>query len=267
MRLSHSVVLGCALLVAAATANVAFAAAGDTKGKGKQVYVWHLDEGRGQEVKEAGGKGPVGKFTGDIQWADGVSGQAVQLSGTVAKPQFIAFAGDDHLDITEGLTLAAWIWMEALPQGGQENKGTIYFKNTYYLQVEPPNGNLAYYFYGTNPEGYHLSENKVKADRQWHHVAVTWDGSKVRWYIDGQKDPKEVNQTGPGRTTPAKAVYVGGESNACCPRFFQGRIDELAVANYALSDREIKDLISAALAVAPKGKLAVQWGRLKSGAR
>ncbi|HID57200.1 TPA: LamG domain-containing protein [Candidatus Poribacteria bacterium] len=240
-----------------------YAGKGDVKSKGKQIYIWHLDEGQGKTVKEANGKGPDGEFVGDIQWVDGVSGSAVLFSGKVGKPQYIAFDGDDHLDITEQLTLAAWISLDAIPTGDQKNKGTIFYKNTYYLQVEPNSGSLAYYFYDTSNPGYHLSKNAVKADGTWHHVAVTWDGTTVRFYIDGEKDPNEIAQKGPGRSTPAKKVFVGGENNACCPRFFQGKIDEITIANYALSQGELRDLMKSALPVDVKGKLATCWAMLK----
>lgn len=240
-----------------------YAGKGDVKAKGKQLYLWTFDEGKGGEVKESSGKGPVGKITGDIQWIDGLSGKALQFSGAVGRPQYVGFAGDDHLDIQESLTMAAWIWLDAIPQGGQENKATIFFKNTYYMQVEPVSGSLAYYFYDTNNPGYHLSKNAVKA-KEWQFVAITWDGSLALFYINGEKDPNEIKQQGPGRTMTNIEVRVGGENNACCPRFFQGKIDNLVVANYALTASEIKSLMTATLSVEPKGKLALRWANLKT---
>jgi hypothetical protein len=262
--LSWGIILGLLAAVGLIGLPMAgYAGSGDIKSKGKQIYIWHLDEGQGKTVKEANGKGPDGEFTGDIQWVDGVSGSAVFFSGSVGKPQYIAFAGDDHLDITEQLTLAAWISLDAIPTGDQKNKGTIFYKNTYYLQVEPNSGSLAYYFYDTNNPGYHLSKNAVRADGSWVHVAVTWDGKTARFYIDGEQDPNEIAQKGPGRSTPAKKVFVGGENNACCPRFFQGKIDEITIANYALSQDELRGLMKSALSVGAKGKLATCWATIK----
>jgi len=56
---------------------------------------------------------------------------------------------------------------------------------------------------------------------------------------------------------------VGGENNACCPRFFQGKIDEITIANYALSQEELRDLMKTTLPVNVKGKLATCWATLK----
>lgn len=256
------VALGIALSLVCPVASQA--GKGDVKAKGKQVYAWSLDEGKGLEVKESGGKGPVGKITGDIQWTDGVSGKALQFSGGVGRAQYVAFAGDDHLDITDSLTMAAWLWLEALPQGDQANKGTIFFKNTYYMQVEPVSGSLAYYFYDTNNPGYHLSSKAVTANKEWQFAAITWDGTVALFYLNAEKDPTEIKQSGPGRSTPDKAVFVGGENNACCPRFFQGKIDNITLANYALSRSELQSLMTTALSVEPHGKLATRWAGLKN---
>lgn len=251
-------------LVAFLNSLNAYAAKGDVGEKGKQTLIWHFDEGKGKDVKEAKGSGTDGKITGDINWVKGVSGSALEFSGSVAKAQYVDLPGADHLDITESLTMAAWISIDKLPAGGQENKYTIVYKNTYYMQLEPNGGSIAYYFYDTNNPGYHLSNNQVKADGKWTHLAITWDGKVARFYINGEKDPKEIDQKSPGRTTPGKNVFLGGENNACCPRFFQGRIDELTIANYALSVAEIKALMQSALQVELTGKLAAVWGRMKS---
>ena len=260
IRVFVSVLFGLALL---GVATLAHAAKGDVGEKGEQIYIWHFDEGKGKTVKEANGKGPEGVFTGPIEWTEGVSETGLLLSGQPGDPQFVEFDGSDHLDITEAITLGAWVYLDELPQGDQANKGTIVYKNTYYLQIEPPNGNLAYYFYDTAPPGYHISSVSVKP-KEWNHVAVTWDGSTIRFYVNGKQDPVEIDQKGPGRSTPGKTVRLGGENNNCCPRFLNGKVDDLLIANYALSEGDINDLINTALDVRPAGKLATRWAALKT---
>ena len=264
MRTATRVVMtmGVAAVMLAAASGAVFAAAGDVSEKGEQFYIWHFDEGAGEQVEEAGGDGPPGIVVGDIEWTDGVSEGGLALTGAAGDTQYIEFAGDDHLDITEELTLAAWVKLDAHPADGQENKGTIFFKNTYYLQIEPPDGALAYYFYDTAPEGYHVSGATIPTG-EWAHVALVWDGSGIRYYINGKKDATEIDQSGPGRSTPAKTLRVGGEANACCPRFFVGAIDDLAIANYALSEDELAALMTEALDVEAGGKLTTRWADLK----
>ena len=234
---------------------------GNVKQLGEQIYVWHFDEGKGDKTEDETA-GLVGEFNGDIKWAEGISGKAVQMAGKVGKAEFIEIAHSDEVDMDEAITMMAWIYPDELPAGGQENKFTIFYKNTYYLQIEPGAGQLAYYFYDTNNPGYHISDGKVKA-KAWSHVALAWDGSEARFYINGKSGGKAIAQKGPGRSMPNKALRFGGENNGCCPRFFQGRIDELMLANYALSEGDIQKIINDTLDVSGRGKLATLWGKLK----
>jgi hypothetical protein len=234
---------------------------GNVKQLGEKIYVWHFDEGKGKQAKDETA-GLVGEFDGDVKWAEGISGNAVQMAGEAGKADFIDVAHSDELDIDEAITMMAWVYPDELPAGGQENKFTIFYKNTYYLQIEPGAGQLAYYFYDTNNPGYHISDGKIKA-KEWSHVALVWDGSEARFYINGESDGTAIGQKGPGLSRADKGLRFGGENNGCCPRFFQGRIDELMLANYALSEADIQKIINDTLDVSARGKLTMVWGKLK----
>ena len=234
---------------------------GNVKQLGEQVYVWHFDEGKGKETQDATAA-LVGEFNGDVKWAEGISGTALQMAGSVGKAAFVEVPHSDEVDIDEAITMMAWIYPDELPAGGQENKFTIFYKNTYYLQIEPGAGQLAYYFYDTTAPGYHISDGKVKA-KAWMHVALVWDGSEAQFYINGEPSGKPIAQKGPGRSMPDRALRLGGENNGCCPRFFQGLLDEMMLANYALAAADIQQIINETLAVSVRGKLATTWGDLK----
>lgn len=234
---------------------------GNVKQLGEQIYVWHFDEGKGKETQDATAA-LVGEFNGDVKWAEGISGTALQMAGSVGKAAFVEVPHSDEVDIDEAITMMAWIYPDELPAGGQENKFTIFYKNTYYLQIEPGAGQLAYYFYDTTAPGYHISDGKVKA-KAWAHVALVWDGSEAQFYINGAPSGKPIAQQGPGRSMPDRALRFGGENNGCCPRFFQGLLDEMMLANYALAAADIQQIINETLAVSVRGKLATTWGDLK----
>lgn len=236
---------------------------GNVKQLGKKVYIWRFDEGSGKETKDST-DGIVGKIVGNVKWADGISGKCLEFSGKKGDAQYVEVAHCDQVDIDEQITMSAWVYPEILPTGGQENKFTIFYKNTYYMQLEPGDGKssqIAYYFYEANPEGYHLSDDKVTKTKEWTHVAVVWNGKEVSYYINGNKDKKVINQSGVGKSSAAHVLRFGGENNDCCPRFFQGRIDNITLANYAFSEDEIRSM--SALAVDSKDKLSITWGMLK----
>ena len=261
MRTQVLTILCVFLSVSLCFAVYAAGGKGNVKQLGKQLYVWHFDEGNGNQSEEATA-GLVGEFNGNVKWTEGILGRAVEMAGSVGKADFIEIEHSDEVDIDEAITMMAWIYPEELPAGGQENKFTIFFKNTYYLQIEPGEGKLAYYFYDTSSPGYHISDGKVKA-KEWSHVALVWDGKEASFYINGESDGTAIAQKGPGRSTPGKALRFGGENNACCPRFFQGRMDELMLANYALTEAELQKIVNDTLAVSARGKLATTWGNLK----
>ena len=53
---------------------------GNVKQLGKQLYVWHFDEGKGNQTEEATA-GLVGEFNGNVKWAEGILGKAVEMAG------------------------------------------------------------------------------------------------------------------------------------------------------------------------------------------
>ena len=99
--------------------------------------------------------------------------------------------------------------------------------------------------------------------KEWSHVALVWDGKEARFYINGEPDGKVIAQKGPGRSMPDRSLKFGGENNGCCPRFFQGKIDELMLANYPVSEGDIQKIINDTLDVSAQGKLTTMWGNLK----
>ena len=234
---------------------------GNVSDMGKQMYIWHFDEGSGKETKDATA-GLVGEIVGDVKWVEGKSGKALEFAGKVGAAQYVKVEHCDEVDIDEQITMAAWVYPNSLPTGDQTSKFTIVFKLTYYLQIEPGDGTespISYYFYETTPAGYHHSDGTVKA-KEWTHVAVVWDSSEASFYINGKKD-KVIAQTGTGKVN-TEAVQFGGEDADCCPRFTQGRLDDVVIANYALSEEEISGLMETT-SVNPQSKLSITWGAIK----
>jgi hypothetical protein len=77
-------------------------------------------------------------------------------------------------------------------------------------------------------------------DNQWHHVYLTYDGAKMKLYVEGQmKDSHTV--AGPIDSAPVLNI---GHSNATdndgAGNFFEGRLDDIQIYNRALTADEIR---------------------------
>lgn len=68
------------------------------------------------------------------------------------------------------------------------------------------------------------------ADQQWHHVAITYDGSERAIYVDGVVDAREPFTLAHDSSTFAVSIGRNEESNVGGPRFWDGRIDEVRIS-------------------------------------
>jgi len=153
------------------------------------------------------------------------------------------------LKLTTGMTIEAWV--NPINMSGWE---TVLMKERG-IQGE---GLLSYALYahdgaplalGTpTPAGYiRVNPTATTTDRAvrgtstlpqntWSHIAVTYDGANMRFYVNGA-----LVGTTAGTGTIAEtngAIRIGG-NNSSLQEFFQGKIDEVRVYNRALTQTEI----------------------------
>jgi hypothetical protein len=71
-------------------------------------------------------------------------------------------------------------------------------------------------------------EEANHADGNWHHLAITWDGSFVRGYIDGVYK-KRVAQSA-GQNNNANTLYLGSTGAG---EYLIGNLDDVRISNVA----------------------------------
>ncbi|MHC4363024.1 MAG: hypothetical protein ACYSTZ_09365, partial [Planctomycetota bacterium] len=76
------------------------------------VAHWKLDEGSGNTVYDSGTSGNDGTFESDPQWVAGYYGGALGFDGA---DDNIDCGNDDSFNITDEITLSAWINMAQRP--------------------------------------------------------------------------------------------------------------------------------------------------------
>jgi hypothetical protein len=160
-------------------------------------------------------------------------GGALQFDGV---DDYVACGNDESLDITDAITVSAWIKCPTF-----NTHGTIVGKN---------NGNsvtagygLFSYVQGFEFNFYSGGRWRRTAPRvpvtpgQWHHVAGTFDGNTAYLYIDGEQ---KASLAQVGTITPATGHSLNiAYWRPALPEYFGGLIDEVAIYNRALSADEI----------------------------
>ena len=224
------------------------------------VGVWLFDEGGGDTAKDSSGKGNDGELVSDPKWVEGKFGKALEFDG---KDDSVRVPDSDSLDVTAAVTLAAWVKSEAdlLLDGN-----VIAYKNPCYI--------LQYWAATINPGvfvggvwcGSGWLPSGVIWDGVWRHVALTYDGSMQRFYIDGLFVGENAACEGDIDISTTDLTIATGNTG-----FYTGSIDEVVVFDVALDEDDFEAIMSEGLvamaAVFPAGKLTATWGSIKESSR
>lgn len=81
---------------------------------------------------------------------------------------------------------------------------------------------------------------------EWTHVAVTFDGSVKKFYINGLLD-FEVSRPGQLYQSSNQPLYVGRQGSACNCNYFDGELDEVRIWNVVRTGNEIQAAASGPL--------------------
>ena len=196
------------------------------------VAAYGFDAGAGTAIADDSGHSQAGVAT-DTSWsASGKFGKALSFNGTSST---VAVVDSPLLRLSQGMTLMAWV-----NPTSQDNWRQVVAKEY--------SGGLSYGLYASNgaqPNGWAVNTDGVEGNvdsprdlplNTWSHIAVTYDGAKLRFYVDGNTVAESVF-TGTLRADDG-SLRIGG--NNVWGEHFSGLIDEVRVYNRALSDTEIE---------------------------
>ncbi|MDT8304021.1 MAG: LamG domain-containing protein, partial [Sedimentisphaerales bacterium] len=221
------------------------------------VAWWKLDEGNGTTVVDYSGNNNHGKFTGEVEWIDGIDGGALRFpSGWVEMTEYEGVLG------TQNRTVTAWInttgFGDIVSWGLSTEDGQ---KWIFCVNHNATNG--IFEALRTECAGSRIVGSTVLTDGQWHHVASVLESggaptiNNIRLYVDGQREIISDSQVVDVNTvSDGRKVWLGeGHHN----RMFPGIIDDVRIYERALSQDEIKLLMRGDLFIAwdakpPKGK-------------
>ena len=145
----------------------------------------------------------------------------------------ISFSFNSALDISQSITIEAYIKPKSYPIGGMILTKTA----SYYLELDS-NGKIRVYFYGVSSPGYHESNSTISLNK-WTHTVVTRDTSNntINIYINGILDRTISSVTGNITVQQTYSLTMGGYNGG--GYLFVGLITCGKIYNRALSSTEI----------------------------
>ena len=167
-----------------------------------------------------------------------------------ANGSFAEAPDDVDLDLTGSLSIAFWVnildgWTgtawEALIGKGDD---------TYQVRRSGSGGNLRFDLRGGSGGNVSLDSGFTMPTNEWVHVVAVYDADagEMRFYFNGEQDPNTASRSGTVATN-SHGLQIGSNfSGTEYRRFFDGKLDEVAVFDYALSGEQVAAHYDAAFA-------------------
>ena len=199
------------------------------------VVAYGFNEGSGTSVGDSSGNGHTGVVSGATWTTAGRFGNALVFDGV---NDWITVPDHNALDLTTGMTLAAWVFPTAHGNGVWRNViikerpgGEVY--NLY----SNADTNVPTVYVDPTPTTWLDARGTAQLPlNAWSHLTGTYDGATLRLYVNGVQVGSRA-MSGP-LVTSTGVVRIGG--NGVWGEFFQGRIDEVRIYNRALIQGEIQ---------------------------
>lgn len=198
-----------------------------------------FDDGYGGSARNSGNSGAVlnGTITNATWTNDGKFNKALVFSNSNAFAT-VTDSTNGPLDVGHPtLTISAWINPRVLTSG--ETYAIVNKNGPYLLWIDGTNkrlytgiliGGVWYWAYSAN--------NSLVAG-QWQYVAMTYDGTYRKLYVNGVQSGATDTQI-TGEVTDTNGAVTIGYDNCCARFYFDGLMDEIKIYSSALTDSEIK---------------------------
>ncbi|WP_397362439.1 LamG-like jellyroll fold domain-containing protein [Olleya sp. R77988] len=145
---------------------------------------------------------------------------------------------EDALDLnTSGFTISAWINKDSKNVSILSKRDAIYTEG-YDLKIL--NNDKLRMSWGVSGTNFIDSSTKIP-DNEWHQVAVIYDGTNAKIYIDGVLD---TDKNLPAPTTTSQSFFIAAAGKNTPNSHFRGNIDEVRVWNTALTEDQLHFLMN-----------------------
>ena len=203
---------------------------------------WPFDEGSALTAADASGKGNNGTLVNGPLWVGGKVGSALSFDNL---DDYVSIPDSDSLFATNTISIMAWVKRKTDGGGDAiygDDDGALPHPEYSLLFLDVGGKKIRFQ---TN----HLGSNPRTAETLagtpvagvWAHVAFTWDGSNIKFYVDGAN-----TATSPAGATVWQGAVdyrIGRKPDNTAP--FDGLIDEVRVYRRRLSGIEIQQIYNA----------------------
>jgi murein DD-endopeptidase MepM/ murein hydrolase activator NlpD len=162
---------------------------------------------------------------------------------------YVAVPYSSSLDFTGPFTIEAWIrrdrgsaeWQRIFDRR-QPGGSTDSFGYSLHLLWD----NHLYFSIGTGTAGWYAYGSTAIPLRQWTHVAVTWDGTTIRLYVDGKEEAFPSFFPGPVSYSGVGEARIGGSHYSTVEDCFRGEIQDVRVWSVARTAAELQSGVGCA---------------------
>ncbi|MEQ1749842.1 MAG: LamG-like jellyroll fold domain-containing protein [Prosthecobacter sp.] len=215
----------------------------------KPAAYWRLNEFTGPHAADASGHEHDAAYEKDVAYylegpksaafcANGHTNRAPHLVGARIRSRFAGLG--DHYSVS------LWFW-NGMPNDGRDTSGWLFSRSHDHglgifgdhLGIGGKSGNTGRLIFFTGVDEKAIVAGKTEIPRwQWQQVTLVRDGNAVRVYLNGNLELEASGRVDP--FVPLGEYFFGGRSDN--DSNWEGRLDEIAVFNRALSAEDVAKL-------------------------
>jgi hypothetical protein len=219
-------------------------------GKDGGLVLHYTFDNDDEMFQERSGRGNNAYWVGDPLYEDGVKGRAACFRNK--DTYFMSSAPELDMNGWNEMTVSLWVSMKGQTTYGHViNRGTLTTDKVgaFFLAVGNQYGKGSFGVQNDSgrPCPTVIAPGSLPLNR-WCHLAGTYDGETMRYYVDGQLEKETRISDSPAAIAegPGNKLVIGNVSTLpyinWSDMYFNGLVDEVRIYRRALSQEEIKQI-------------------------
>ena len=203
------------------------------------VVYFNMEEGSGGKTADIADEDFIEDtgYLSDAKWTSGICGNGIYVNGKSKSYIFAKDSSETNMDSKNEMSVSIWV----KPDGAQQNNDIIFNKEGEYEVAFRGSNSLKWALTTSDHTTWYWVNSTLSLDiNKWNHVVFTYDGNKVRLYVNGSKNKEEWKYTG---TITAQPKYSKSQlrlgQRTCCNTPMKGWLDEFKLYEKRLTASEI----------------------------